>query len=454
MKAQWQIWTLILAAFISQEALATNGYYTHGLGVKNKAMAGAGTASPGDAIAIANNPAAAVLLGNRIEAGASLFTPRREYETSGSLANGQGGAFTVGPNHIESSREYFVIPHIASTWQLNENSAMGAAFYGRGGMNTDYSGGTASFDPDGPGPAPVMTLQGTFGAGTTGVDFSQAFLDIVYAKKLNSISIGIDAVLAIQSLEVTGIETFAPFTKSFAASGGAVMPKNLSNNGHDLSYGIGIKAGIIWQANEAVNLAFAYQPKIHMSDFDDYSDLFAEHGSFDIPSSLRAGISWRTNKSTMVHFDIEHIWFSEVHSVGNAMKNLFACPTAGTGGTDIESCLGGSRGAGFGWNEMTVFKLGTEWNLRSSPEWTLRAGYSIGDQPVGKQAVLFNIVSLGVIEQHFTFGFSRRLQADREFNAAFMYAPENHLKGTNPFDPTQSVRLQMRQFEIEFGYSW
>ena len=137
MKAQWQIWTLILAACVSQEARATNGYYTHGLGVKNKAMAGAGTASPGDAIAIANNPAAAVLLGNRIEAGASLFTPRREYETSGSLANGQGGAFTVGPNHIESSREYFVIPHIASTWQLNGNSAMGAAFYGRGGMNTD-----------------------------------------------------------------------------------------------------------------------------------------------------------------------------------------------------------------------------------------------------------------------------------------------------------------------------
>jgi long-chain fatty acid transport protein len=30
----------------AQAASATNGYFTHGLGVKNKGMAGAGTASP------------------------------------------------------------------------------------------------------------------------------------------------------------------------------------------------------------------------------------------------------------------------------------------------------------------------------------------------------------------------------------------------------------------------
>ena len=41
-------------------ASATNGYFTHGTGTKNKGMAGAGIAGATDAIAIANNPAAAI----------------------------------------------------------------------------------------------------------------------------------------------------------------------------------------------------------------------------------------------------------------------------------------------------------------------------------------------------------------------------------------------------------
>ena len=44
----------------SGSASATNGYFTHGTGTKNKGMAGAGLAMPDDAISVANNPAAAL----------------------------------------------------------------------------------------------------------------------------------------------------------------------------------------------------------------------------------------------------------------------------------------------------------------------------------------------------------------------------------------------------------
>ena len=85
----------ITAALAAAPALATNGYFTHGNGAKNKALAGAGSAQPTSAIDISVNPASALLVGDRFEFGTSLFSPRRSYTTTTSQANGNGGAFTI-----------------------------------------------------------------------------------------------------------------------------------------------------------------------------------------------------------------------------------------------------------------------------------------------------------------------------------------------------------------------
>ena len=164
--------------FAAGIAHATNGYFTHGTGTKNKGMSGAGIALPQDAIDAVNNPAVATKVGNSMQLGVSLFSPQRSYRTSESMANGNFGAFTIGPNDIDSDSEYFLIPHFSRAWQKANDAAFVFSFYGRGGMNTDWRGGTATFDPDGPGPAPVMTLPGTFGAGNAGVDLMQGFMDI------------------------------------------------------------------------------------------------------------------------------------------------------------------------------------------------------------------------------------------------------------------------------------
>ena len=220
-------------------AYATNGYYTHGTGTKNKAMAGSGIALPEDAIDVTNNPAVAPFVGDQLVFGAALFSPVRKYQTTDSMANGQcfpgmGCAFTIGPNDLKSDSDYFVIPHIAKSWQLANDAAWALSFYGRGGMNTDWRGGTASFDPDGPGGEDPVTLDGTYGAGKTGVNLNQAFFDITWAKKLNEkLSLGVSAVLVAQMFKANGVGSFAAYTETFAASGGTVMPTSLSNNGND-----------------------------------------------------------------------------------------------------------------------------------------------------------------------------------------------------------------------------
>ncbi len=114
-----------------------------------------------------------------------------------------------------------------------------------------------------------------------------------------------------------------------------------------------------------------------------------------------------------------------------------------------DGCLGGDDGAGFGWEDMTVVKVGCQW--RASDEWTWRFGYSQGDQPIPDDEVLFNILAPGVMEEHFTFGFTKLLGGG-ELSFAAMVAPSNSVTGTKPFDTQQEIELEMDQIELSLGY--
>jgi len=180
--------------------------------------------------------------------------------------------------------------------------------------------------------------------------------------------------------------------------------------------------------------------------------LFAEAGGFDIPASLKFGLSFKSSDELRINFDIEHTSFSDVESVGNPLANIAGCPTAGLGGTDIESCLGGANGAGFGWDDMTTYKIGAEWN--ASEDYTWRFGYSYGEQPIQSADVLFNILAPGVMEQHFTVGLTKHDLNGGEMTFSLMFAPENSVTGANMFDPSQNIELKMNQFEFEVAYLW
>ena len=458
---------VIVGVCAAGSAYATNGYFTHGIGTKNKAMAGAGIAMPEDAIDVTNNPAVAPFVGDQLIIGAALFSPIRKYETTESQLNGHFGAITIGPNNIKSDSNYFIVPHISKSWQLKNDSAWALSFYGRGGMNTDWRGGTATFDPDGPaGPAGPMAFPGTYGAGIfggsgdAGVDFSQAFLDITWAKKLNDrLSLGISGVLVAQIFEATGVASFAQLTETFAKRFDPTgqtppdWPVNLSNNGHDWAFGGGLKLGLHAMLSDRVSLGVAYQTRIYMSEFDDYADLFAEQGDMDIPPNLKIGLTFKANENVALSFDIEHTWYSDIDAVGNSISHLFTgCPMTQMGGMDTSFCLGGDNGAGFGWEDMTTYKVGLAW--KAGEDWTWRFGYSYGKQPIPESEMSFNILAPGVMESHLTTGFTLSRTPNRELNVAFMYAPNKKVTGPQNFDPTQNVTFEMYEWELEVSYGW
>jgi long-chain fatty acid transport protein len=452
----------------SGSALATNGYFTHGVGTQSKGMAGTGIGSNADmgTIMTASNPALGVFMSDSWEAGLAFFSPMRSYEASAQSSGGfpievapGSGVFlpthSIAPGKIDSSSEFFPIPYVAKNWSLRNDRSISFAFYGRGGMNTDWDDANASatsffcgVDPDTGGPA---TGPGPFCAGDAGVDLSQAFLSFNYSAKIgDNFAWGIGPVFGVQMFEAKGVQTFQAVTKTLATTDDITQVDSLSDNGHDISTGFGLAAGIWWGITDRLSFGLGYQSKMSMSEFDDYSDLYANAGGFDIPSSIKGGFSFFATDYLRINFDVEQTAFSEVDSVGNPMANLFACNLLPLGGTSVEPCLGGAEGAGFGWEDMTTYKVGFEWAMDEKNLW--RFGYSYGEQPIQAADVLFNILAPGVMEQHITFGWTHNRDNGHQFSLSFMYAPEKTVSGVSAFDPVQTIDLTMSQFELEFAY--
>lgn len=428
---------IALACVLPTAVQATNGYLSHGYGTKSKGMAGAGSALPQDAMISTANVAGMVWLEQRMDLGASLFAPSREYtqnattnliETGPAMPLGSRANFT---GTVESENDVFLIPHFAYNHRLDDVSAAGVALYGNGGMNTEYDHRDTSYD------------MGTYAAGTTGVNLSQLALNFNYSRKLNSdFSVGAGIILAYQMFEAKGMSNFGWMT----ADGN---PDNLSNRGNDSVFGWGAQLGALWQINERLSLGAAYQSQVDFERFDRYSDLFAEGGDLDAPAFVNLGLAFKATPTLTFALDMQHIWYSDVEALSNDMTNSINLCMQG----QTAYCLGGSKGVGFGWRDMTVYKLGAQWAMQ--PDLTLRAGYSYGKQPIPSEGVLFNVMAPALIEHHFTMGLTKTLNERSEINIAAMYAPQKDLDCgcTLPFSGgEESINIAMDQWELELSF--
>lgn len=486
-------------------ATATNGYFPHGFSVSQKALGGAGTALVEDALIVSINPAGMVWAGDSTEAGLSLFQPIRDHRATARGDDAQAGIVTINPGQIRSGNELFPIPAFSYNRLWGERYSWGISAYGKGGMNTEYSGGSATFGQNLPGFE--AECDGTFGGGDpqgadnagfcgnsralSGVDLAIMFIAPSMSMRLGEhSSIGIAPLLALSRFAAQGLGAFAAFSN---------QPDKVSDNGHELSYGGGYRIGFLTGAGKAVSLGASYQSRVWMQPFDDYAGLFAEQGDFDIPETWNAGVALHLFENWDLVYDYQYMDYNQVRSVGNpldpnrfvnecAIPRLFASVAPGFGSTEPSgACLGAATGPGFGWQEMQVHKVGLQY--RWGPH-RLRAGYSVADsQPIPADEVLFNILAPGVIEEHFTAGISWRWKPGFYIEAAAMYAPQNPVRGKNPLSNTdvgilglageglgidvltdllgqdtsrafgadpddQDIILNMRQYELTIGVAW
>lgn len=440
-KAVLMTLSLATAALYAVSASATDGYFQHGYGLISKSMGGAGTALAVDAFGGASNPAKGVFVGDRIDLGVDFFSPERSATRSGSVVGIDGS--------VDSDSTLFVIPEFGFNKMVNANMALGISVYGNGGMNTDYPGGqipaasgcSASSGGFNPNPGPYNLLCGT---GRLGVDLSQLIVAPTLSYKVSERhAIGVAPLLGYQRFSAEGLDAFAGFSNSAA---------DLTNRGYDSAYGFGVRVGWLGQISDTLSIGAAYSSKVNMTEFDKYKGLFAEQGDFDMPENYNVGIALKASPSFTIVADYQRINYSDVKAVGNPSARLLECAAL-----VASSCLGGDNGAGFGWTDVDVWKLGVAYQY--SERLTLRAGYNHTDNPVQAADVTFNILAPGVVQDHVTLG-ATIATGNGEWTFAYMHAFENSVSGSSFFNnftapfPAGTESIQMSQNAIGVAYAW
>ena len=430
---------LCVAASATGSALATNGYFPVGYGMKAQGMGGTSVASSDNAFAGANNPAAAAWSGTRIDAGASIFSPKRGYSRTDAFGNGA----LAGSQDSDSNA--FLVPEFGYNRSLNDKMGVGLTVYGNGGMNTDYAGGNTGCAMDLTDPVNTAYMgNGLCGMGKLGVNLIQLIVAPTLAYKVSpNHSVGVSPLLVYQRFKAEGLQAFTQWSG---------MPGNVTNNGNASSNGIGVRLGYFGKLSDAVSVGISHSPKINMSEFGKYSGLFANGGDFDIPANTSFGFSAQVTPTVRVAFDRTSIKYSGVPSVSNPSANAMV---AG---------LGGVGSGGFGWTDVAVTKLGVEW--QQSATLTLRTGINVGENPVQSSDVTFNIIAPGVTKRHLTFGGTYALSKQSELTFAYVHVPKVSVTGPSMFNgivqqqlgfvpnPPFMETIQMSQRSIGLQYSW
>ena len=418
-----KIAALIAIAAASGSAFATNGYFAHGYGMKAKGMAGVGIALPQDGLAAATNPAGMVMVGDRLDVGVDWFKPNR-----GAIVAGTGAGINIDGSYDGNGDSSFLIPEFGYNKMLGRDMSIGVSVYGNGGMNTRYN----------TSPFAAGNLGAFGGQNPGGVNLEQLFIAPTFAMKLNKEhAIGVSIVMAYQTFGATGLQAFT--NPGFSSSAGDV-----TNKGNDHSTGWGLRVGWTGQVSENVTLGATYASKIK-GKFDAYKGLFAEEGRFDIPENYGIGIAVKATPKLTVAADIQQINYGSVKAVSNTVNCLL-------GGAGCQ--LGQSGGPGFGWRDMTAYKLGVSYDY--SNDLTLRAGLSTNRQPIPAGQTFFNILAPGVIENHLTLGGTWTLANKNELTLGYMHAFKKTVNGSGSvaatgFGPGEA-NLHMSQDSLGVAY--
>lgn len=384
-------------------AQATNGYFPHGFGLKAKGMGGASLAMAHDAFAGVNNPAQAAVVGNRWDLGAEVFNPRRSATVS----------TPMGPMEVESRKDAFLIPEFGYNVALSSKLGVGITVYGNGGMNTEYP---AVF----PGDTNFFCSSPTMcGSGKLGVDLMQLIVAPTAAYEVApGHSFGVSPLLVYQVFKAYGLQAFG-----------------LPNQGQDSSTGIGLRLGYLGKLGDRVTVGASYSPRINMSRFKKYERLFAKQGDFDIPENYALGVAVQVTPSIQVALDHSRINYSGVPSVGNGSLANFA------------NGFGADNGPGFGWRDVSVTKLGVQWQMNG--QWTWRAGYNHGTNPVRAEDVYLNILAPGVVRSHVTLGATYAPAQNTEITFALWHAKRHEVSGSMPA-PTK-IGMSQNGFGVQYS---
>lgn len=429
---------------------AASGLAPLGTGAVQNGLAGAGTADAADAFSSVRNPAAGAHLETQLVMGLDLGRPdgRIRAEDAGTGL----GVFAFSSQSQQSVSGLLPGPQFAYNRRLTPRSALGLSL-NFAGFAAEASGGSATFG----GATPVISArcQGLLGGGapvpgstdalglcgnsrsTLKLQLAQGFLAAHYAHSFDhGLSLGLAPVLAVQALRADGFGALANFSNDPAAT---------SDRGTGLYWGLGARLGLLWQVADTFTVGAGYQTPIRMRGSDRYAGLMPG-GTLDAPSSLNAGIALGPFARQRLLIDVEHIRHEDSRALSNrvdAQRLTEQCllprlvqlsrPRAPAAGPSPD-CFGGAHGAGLGWRNLTVYKIGYEYTHGPVQ---LRLGYAHSERPMGVDQVLASMVAPATSRRHLALGLSWATSPRWGVDLMLQRALPEAIEGRNPLSQVQ-----------------
>lgn len=451
----------MLAVLSSSSLYAINGIYDYGMGQINRGMGGAGVAMPQDAFATFTNPAGLGQIKHNLDIGAAVYFPDMYTKFSSGTAAVPPPApspIAAAAGKFDSKMNVFFLPDLSYVFHLDNNNHFALAAHAIGGYGSKYQT-KKSASTYSPTPLPfgsVVNRQGLLGDGTVLASLKIGSVNASYNYVVDKFfSWGVTLSYYVQAFESKGSQGLAAFTtRSLLNSNNTALATKLSNNGVDYNHGFGATLGALVKPHKMVTLGVTATPTVRMSKLKDYTDLMADGGRLDIPGRYVAGARIQPNDQLDVVVDFVRIMNRQVKTYGNNSRALIdgRCSTSSATFAP-QDCLGGKEGAGFGWANQTLVKVGGAYKLTTKD--TVRLGVSYGNRIGHTKDIIINTLAPGAAARWITSAGYSRVMPNYKLNSFLTYIPAQKMDGVNELSSgrAQTVEFKVGGFGLGVGVS-
>ena len=186
----------------------------------------------------------------------------------------------------------------------------------------------------------------------------------------------------------------------------------------DVSNGTGVRLGFSSLVLPRVGFSVGYRSRIDMEGLSSLRGVYADPAELDVPERLAVGLQFALGRGHQLRLSSERVMYSEV----NAFPSRFL-PAR------FLSLLGDSNSPEFDWRDLTVYKLG--WNWQPNDDWSLQAEYSTRSQPLPTSDLLSSALRPELADDSYIFSLSRHFRSDSELRLSAAYAPPEYAFGGN-----------------------
>ena len=350
---------LVLLALRPESAQAGFGLLSHCTGANNCGMGGAGVAVPLDATAAAQNPAGMGRVDQQYYISPGWMSGHRTIDIQGNPAV----VNVVGRQN--SAKNNFGQMSGGVNFRPRADLAYGITMTGIGGMGSKYREG--------------RTLAGLAGGYDNTVFYGCfQFLPTIAWSPRSNLTIGFSGVIGYSQIK--------------ANIPSPTLAAPMANLKMDRAWGVGAKAGILWDPYPWVTLGAAVSSPVWFQSFESYDDVI--RSPMNTPFNTQFGAAWHIMPGTDLAVDFRYIAYSHVTVIGKS-------PDAG----------------GFGWNDSIAMLVGMQHQLTES--WIVRGGFQLSNSALPKENAFASALVPGMQRRQFSTGAAYEINDNWEVSGNF-----------------------------------